>query len=367
MEEKSPGTVRSATVDQVQLAAKIADFQRLSPADFFEKYTDDGPAFIIALPKQKAIKRVLSPVLDGLAGQIITKRINGRDSDTYAIDTETGVVFGLAEMKPGGLVNAFTMNADGDKNGPLGNAYINSDIDKAPAPVIGLIGQDTFTGLKHDHREDLANVHVMQSLNTSHAGLYLGSRQKEALEDIGSKEMTIAVTDRYESILHEYLEEKRKGSKDPDSFIMPDLVPCDGGTEDYIKRYGHIDVFCDIIDSGASTLQSGITHAQLISRSRAEVVYRSDMRENFPDRMDAADRFLQIFGHSANEYYAKTHPHLFSEESGYSPSPDQIMTTEEFLNVMELDIEKAEKHRAKKDNEAHYGAESVAEDLRLAA
>ena len=338
-------------VDQTDLENRVSEFKALSPEAFFEQH-ETSPAFILAAPKQKAISRVLRGALENLEGRILVKRANKRDAATYAIDTETGTVFGFTEMKPGGLANAFSMRATLDS--PKASRFVKSDIDAQPAPVIGIIGEDTYQGLKTHEAEKMRNVGVIKKLNTSHSGLYLGARNEEHLQKIGQEEMTIAVTDRYEPILRDHLEGMKKQSDTPHNFIMPELVSCDGGTEDYLDSYGDIDVICDIVDGGGSMLNAKISHAQLLKRSGAVVVRHANLTRSFPEQADEVDAFLDLLEKATNEHFQTTHPHLFEEGASHDPSQYEIMTTEQFFKVMELDIGKARRSLSKNEDKPFY-------------
>lgn len=338
---------------QKALKKKIEDFQSLSPEAFFEEHTNESPSFLLALPKQKAIKRVMQDVMKRLDGKILIKRANKRAGSSYAMDVETGVVFGVTELKPGGLVNAFGMKASEDAE--LGTSFVNKEIDEAPAPVIGIVGQDTLLGMRAERPAVMGNVTKMMQLNTSHSGLYLGAQDRQHLEALGQTEMTIAVTDRYEPILRNYLEDKKKHSKSPETFVMPELVACDGGTEDYMNRYDGIDVICDIVDSGTSVLEAGVEHIQLLSRSKAMVV-RHESLQHFPESEKAAKHTLKLFQNAATAHFRATHDHKDKD----LPKPDEILTIDEFFEVMDLHKEEATEKLRKGDNKPFYGVSEIA-------
>lgn len=343
------------TVDQLQ--QKIQDFRQLQPADFFAKY-DDHMAFILAVPKQKAIKRVMSGVFEKLEGHVMIKPTNKRDSSSYAIDTNTGMVFGVTEIKPGGLRNAFTLSAN--ENSPKGTRYVKKEIDKAPAPVIGIIGEDTYAGLKAEYTKALETVTIFKALNTSHSGLYLGARNADAIEKIGHVPVKIAATDRYIPLLEKHIEEMSKQPNAPQPFIAPEFISCDGGTEDYLDTYGDIDVICDIFDSGSSVLNAGVTHAKLLKLSKAVVVYNSDICTEFNTHHRDITTFVKLLDQKTNEHFKETHPHLLNKEQAYQLAPHKIITAEELFHIMESDIDSVAERLAKNDNQPFYDVVQLA-------
>ncbi len=341
---------------QQLIAAKVQDFKDLSPEDFFEKHGDEL-AFVLAATKQKAASRVLGKALANLEGQIFVKKTNSRHGKTYAIDAETGVIFGFREMKPGDMAQAFGLGASATS--PKGSSYIDRRNNGAEGPIIGVIGEDTFRGMVAEHQDIMRNVHQRQSLNTSHAGIYLGARSEEALRKIGAEPMTIAVTHRYKPLLDKHLEELRAQSANPYHFQYPDIITCEGGTEDMLDCYD-FDVVCDLVDGGSSVLNAEMTHFKLLKRSGAIVAMRSDAYLNYADRMPAISDFLRKFSEATDEHFRESHPHLFNEEYGYDPKPDEILTLDDLFAVMEINRGKAEGKLEKKADQPFYGVPALA-------
>lgn len=329
---------RADAFAQPDFSAKIEDFKTLPIEAFMAKY-NESPAFIVTLPKQKAIKRVIKSAMAHLAGRILIKSANTRDDSSYAIDTKTGIVFGMSELKPGGLTNAFSLSADG-KTSPLGSAFIRKDLDRSAAPVIGIIGEDTYRSMKARSQVVRQDTHIIPpGPHTSHAGIYLGARSAEYLADIGRKEMTIAATDRYIPILKSYLRNKQKTQFEGQNFIMPKIIPCDGSTEGYLNRYKDIDVILDVVDSGTSVINAQVTHVQLLRVSSAKIVVRKDLSLNFADRMSAIGEFIRLMSEAAEIQYQ--HVHRLTQDN--IPYPDRVMETDALFNILGLDWDKAEK------------------------
>ncbi len=356
MKDVNSGVVPAELRDAESIADKVQDFRDLSPEDFFEKHGDEL-AFVLAATKQKAASRVLRQALANMEGQVLVKRTNSRHGKTYAIDVETGTVFGFREMKPGDMAQAFGLS--GKKGAPKGTSYIDRRNNSEVAPLVAVVGEDTFRGMEAEHEGIMRNVYQKQSLNTSHAGIYLGARSEEALQQIGSKPMTIAVTHRYKPILENHLKELREASANPHWFQYPDIITCEGGTEDMLDCYD-IDVVCDLVDGGSSVLNAEMSHFKVLKRSGAIVAMRNDAHREFEDRMPAINSFLEKFSQATDERFRETHPHLFNADYGYDPEPEEILTLEELFQVMEISQSDAQDKLEKKADKPFYDVPTLA-------
>ena len=336
----------------------VSDFTALPIEEFFTQHPEHEPSFVLAAPKQKAIKRVLSEVLSTLEGRIIIKRSNKRDSSTYAMDTKTGVVFGFAELKPGDLANTFGRGAE--RGAPKGTRYIRDRIDASPMPVIGVIGEDTFDFLKAHRNDQMKNTSIIKRLNTSHAGIYLGARSKYSFEKIGHVNMGIAVTERYTPILRNHIEQLRQQFNDQNQFIMPEILECEGGTEDNLDAYGDIDMICDVCDSGGSVLNAKVSHARLLKRSGGVIVTNEALRGIYRSQMKDADNFIKLLSKTTDRHFKAKRPELFSEDKKVMPSENEVLSLGTFLKVMELEYSEVKKNLDKKENKPFYGLDKLA-------